>query len=81
MERETLEARLQQAEWRVALVALGIHEQVVKIAELTHNGQDDGQARTRFAQLEELYRQHTAYRSRLRRDLEGYYQERAEGEI
>ncbi len=72
MEREILEARLQQAEWHVALIAQSIHEQVVKIAELTHNGQDDGQARTTLAQLEELFRQHVADHSRLRQDLDGY---------
>ncbi len=80
MERETLEARLQQAEWSVALVAQSIHEQVVKIAELINDGQDDGQARKQFLQLDELYRQHVADRSRLRQDLDGY-KAGADGEI
>ncbi len=75
MGREILEAHLQQAEWRVALAARDIHEQVLKINDLKCDGHDDRQAREGLAQLEELFQQHASDRRRLRRELEVYYKD------
>ncbi len=72
MKRQTLEARLRRAEWRVALAESDVFEQVTVIAELKRLGQDAKQARAWLIKLEEMLTERIAHRARLKRELDSY---------